>query len=170
MKKPVRPFSVEVRHSARKTKIIEESWSAEAPPQPVPPVSWPEPEAPTPSDARRAADAFFSRPPETAPSQAPKEAPSDARRILKTLDEVDPILRLLEEEAARRPRRGRRPAEPDALAPVPQISPAPIAGVAPGSWPQKIEGYVRGRIFARYVRRTEPAPGQFWRKQTKPAW
>ena len=102
-------------------------------------------------------------------AQSASQAP--ARRILQTLDEEDHIQRLLEEEEARRPRRGRKPLQGEKLAPLAPLRENPDALVpAQSALPQRIAGYIRGRIFARYARRTQLPPGQYWRKRPKPAW
>lgn len=186
MKKPLKPFAVELRRTGKKlaslpAKHILEKTEAEPASDEQPTLSaWPEPEGAYVSEARRAADALFARSTQ-APIQAkdtsePAREAADARRVLPSLDEPDYIARLLQEEEANRPRRGRKPGA--GLAPVRRIvvkpqeaTPEPVAMRALlEALPKKIKGYVRGRIYARYVRRTEAAPGQYWRKRPKPAW
>ena len=177
MKKIIKPFSVERRHAGRKGSGVGKPLQdvAEAAPQESMPTSvWPEIPQPRPSDARRVADALFARAvePESAKGTATQAASqTPERRVLQALDEEDHIKRLLEEEEALRPRRGRKPLQGEKLAPLAQMRDKPVeAAAAPPALPQRIAGYIRGRIFARYARRTELAPGQYWRKRPKPAW
>jgi hypothetical protein len=177
MKKIIKPFSVEWRVAGRKRsgagKPLQDV--AETAPQEITPASaWPEIPEPHPSDARRVADALFARPVEpegemAMSAQSASQAP--AGRVLQTLDEEDPIQRLLEDEEARRPRRGRKPLQGEKLAPLAPVREHLDELVrAPSAMPQRIAGYIRGRIFARYARRTQLTPGQYWRKRPKPAW
>ena len=175
MKKTIKPFSVEWRRAGRKGSVAAKGAEglAESAPQEAPPsTAWPDMPEPSQSDARRAADALFTRAVEPEAVRA-SVTPQPTRRVLQTLDEEDHIARLLEDEDAQRPRRGRKPLRDDALAPLPQMSArraAPAIAAPAPALPQRIAGYIPGRIFARYARRTEPAPGKIWGKRPKPAW
>jgi hypothetical protein len=177
MKKIIKPFSVERRHAGRKAAGVGkplQNMAEAAPPETAASSAWPEIPEPRPSDARRVADAFFARaivPEDAMATSAPSANQAPARRVLQTLGEEDHIKRLLEEEEAHRPRRGRKPLQGERLAPLAHISEKRgEAPEPPSPLPQRIAGYIRGRIFARYARRTEAAPGQYWRKRPKPAW
>ena len=129
------------------------------------------------SEARRAADKLFvnTQQEQHITFRHLPEA-NDGRRVLPSLDEPDFIAKMLQEEEASRPRRGRKPGS--GLARVPRlplrVKPPEAAPPAPNMFaldrPTKIAGYVRGRIFARYAKRSELGLGQFWRKTLKPAW
>ena len=181
MKKPIKPFAVELRRTGKKLTTLPAkhlATLAEAEPAALArvAVAWPSPEDEYVSDARRAADKLFassSRPLDTSAGPAPD--PNDGRRVLPSLDEPDFIARILQEEEASRPRRGRKPGSGLAVvrratlrAPAQEVIAAPP--LRETLLPVKIAGYVRGRIFARYARRSEPGLGQFWRKPVRPAW
>lgn len=189
MRKPIKPFAVETRRAGRRTPGARTAGEDEAPKALAP--EWP----PVPEEdesyaaTMRAADALFSRPAPRPAAPAPDEdSPIRAeteppRRILPSLNEDDHILRLLAQEDAPRPRRGRKPRDPEAQAEPslakateasPAQAPAPVADaadeVSPSS-PRFIAGYLHGRIYARYARHSETRPGEQWRKRgVRPSW
>jgi hypothetical protein len=182
MRRIIKPFAVERRRAGRRpapSKTVDPV--IEAPPSPEwPPVVHGEDED-SYAAAMRAADALFSRPEPTpqpdapaAPAASSSEAP---RRILPTLHEENVIDRLLAEEEARRPRRGRKPRGEDEPAPLAARAPAlaaeeaPAANLVAASEPASIPGYVRGHIYARYARHSAPRPGEAWRRKSlRPLW
>lgn len=189
MKKQMKPFAVELRRTGKKIMsrpahhILEKSSSEPALIETLAVTAWPVLDEAPASEARRAADALFQP---TAPMQTKYAASSDdlvpapvidMRRILPSLDEPDYLARLLQEEEARRPKRGRKPGSGLAPVrqrviedkpPVPAPEPAHVLHVLK-ELPRTIKGYMRGRILARYVHQTEPVFGQYWRKRPKPA-
>ncbi|MDB5644289.1 MAG: hypothetical protein JWN07_3606 [Hyphomicrobiales bacterium] len=157
------------------------------------PPEWPRFPEPDDEDnygaAMRAADALFSRPapePEPQDGDAPQPAAAASneppRRILESLNEDDHIERLLAAQAEDRPKRGRRPRDPqdEAAMPAPRRIETPVGD---REMPELIladmtanpegliPGFVRGEIFARYARHTQARPGEQWRKRgIKPNW
>ncbi len=180
MKKSIKPFAVELRRTGKTVKSLPAKHPdniVEAKPVASVGVEWPPTNDQPVSEARRAADRLFvasTKAPDIATRPVPEN--SDGRRVLPSLDEPDFIARMLQEEEANRPRRGRKPGS--GLAPV-RRPPLPAqtqdkALAAPQRpmlvLPKTIAGYVRGRIYARYAKRSEPVLGQVWRKSLKPVW
>ena len=182
MRRPIKTFSVELRRTGRKPPVqpLQES-SAPAPFEPPAPPRRPREDAEDSYHAAlRAADAVFDRPAILTPS-AEAAASDSQRRILQTLDEEDPIVRLLAQEEEQVPvKRGRKPREPGApqlgrrprpkallvdedIAPTPPLTePTPAVQPAP---PTRIKGYMRGLIYSRYARHDMLRPGEEWRKR-----
>ena len=97
MRRDTRPFVVEVRRGLRRPQ------PAKAYEEPVPP-----PRSSLDDMLRRAEAALFEAPPSPAqPAPAPESSPPTGR-ILRNLEEVDPLTALLAESTAPR-RRGRKP-------------------------------------------------------------
>ncbi len=182
MKKPIKPFAVELRRTGKKVKSLPDKHiiiPAEAKPVASVVVEWPHASDQSLSEARRNADRLFA-----ATTHAPEAG--DGRRVLPSLDEPDFIAKMLQEEEDNRPRRGRKPgaglapvrrqpvrAQADDKAPATQQMPMralPMLALPLLAVPKNIAGYVHGRIYARYAKRSEPGLGQFWRKSLKPAW
>lgn len=175
MRRIIKPFSVETRRTGRKTLTTSPAEEKPSAPVTARPLFKDDENY---REALRAADALFGKPLEkTSAAPAESVAAEPARRILQSLTEEDPIHRLLAEEEANRPRRGRAKRKiDDDFTPARPAKPIvaetqPTRTIEPTVLPRRVPGYVRGLIYARYARHDAARPGEQWRKRSvRPLW